>query len=79
MLGNVAFFASLRRISSTKSNEDRSGWLAAAPPERQLSPLQLQTTSFGSGLSWQAMMCGAMTTASSSAPARKAAAVAVAK
>ncbi len=62
-----------------RSNDESSGWLAALPPDRQLSPLQLQSTSFGSGLSMQAMMCGAMTTVSSIAPSRKAAAIAVAK
>ena len=52
-----------------------------APPERQLSPPQLQLISFSASGSWQLPSAeatrGAMTMVSSSAPARKAAAVAV--
>ena len=66
-----------------KSNDVRSLWLAATPPERQLSPPQLQLTSFSARTSRQLPSAdatrGAMTIASSSAPARNAAAVAVAK
>jgi len=49
------------------------------PPERQLSPLQLHPTSFGSSLSLQAVKRGAITIVSSSAPARNAAEAAVLK
>ena len=62
-----------------KSNDERSGCVTAIPPERQLSPVQLQPTSFGCSLSLQAVKRGEITTASSSAPARNAAAVTVLK
>jgi hypothetical protein len=61
----------------------RSGWLAAVPPDRQLSPVQLQLTSLVSSLSRQLpaadAILGEITTVSAIAPARKAAAVAVEK
>jgi len=60
-----------------------SGWLAAAPPDRQLSPVQLQLTSFGASVSWQLPAAdairGEITTESSSRPARNAAETAVEK
>jgi hypothetical protein len=66
-----------------KSNEARSGSPTAGPPARQLSGPQLQLiscgckrSSQGASAEWKA---GAITTASSSACARKAAAVAVAE
>jgi hypothetical protein len=59
------------------SNDVRLGWLTEVPPERQLSPVQLQLTSFGASTSWQLpafdAMRGEMTTESSSAPAMNAA------
>src|SRR2546427_12663028 len=73
--GKTLFFATDRTISSMKSNDERSGVVAAMPPERQLSPLQLQPTSFGSSLSLHAVKRGAIPTVSSSAPARNAAEV----
>src|ERR1035437_6980276 len=80
-LGKMSFFASLRRISSVKSNEVNFSWLVAVPPERQLSPAQLQLTSLGANWSRQLpaleARCGAMTMVSSSAPLRNAAARAV--
>ncbi len=75
-LGNVDLTASLRRISSTKSNDDSAGLSRAGPPVRQLV---CQTTSFGSARSLASIMCGAITTVSSSAPARKAADIVVRK
>jgi hypothetical protein len=75
--------ASFFRIRSTKSNDVRSGWLAAVPPERQLSPVQLQLTSFAASVSRQLPAAdatrGEITTESSSAPARNVAATAVEK
>ena len=66
-----------------KPKEVRSGSLAAAPPERQLSPSQLQLTSCGSSLSlqspWADRNVGAITMVSPSAPAMNAAPVAVRK
>jgi hypothetical protein len=62
-----------------KSNDVTSGCVAATPPERQLSPLQLHPTSFGSSLSLQAVNRGEITTVSSRAPPRNAAVVAVVK
>ena len=56
---------------------------SAAPPERQLSPLHGQLTSFGASLSWQPRSLdakrGEMTIVFSSASARNAAASAVRK
>src|ERR1019366_8302325 len=82
-LGKTSFFASLRRISSVKSNDVNFSLLVAVPPERQLSPVQLQVTSLGANWSRQLpvldAMRGAMTMVSSSAPPRKAAARAVRK
>ena len=66
-----------------KSNDVRLLSLAATPPDRQLSPTQLQLTSFGASWSWQRPSAdairGAITTVSSSAFARNAAVVAVRK
>src|ERR1017187_5682642 len=82
-LGKTSFLASLRRISSVKSNDVNFSLLAAVPPERQLSPAQLQLTSLGANWSWQLPVLeatrGAMTMVSSSAPPRNAAARAVRK
>jgi len=39
--GKASFLASLRRISSTKSNDVSLSLLGGLPPERQLLPLQL--------------------------------------
>src|SRR3954463_12891888 len=82
-LGNICLFASFFRIASMKSKDVRSLWLGGHHHERQLSPPQLQLTSFGASTSRQPPSAdatrGAITTASSSAPARNAAAVAVAK
>src|SRR5262249_22223500 len=82
-LGNVFLLASFRRISSTKSNDVRSLFTGDTPPERQLSPPQLQLTSFVSSASRQLPSAdairGAITIESSSAPARNAAVVAVRK
>ena len=76
-------FASLRRIWSTKSNDVRAGFFGAEPPERQLSPVQLQLTSLASSVSWQLpsldAIRGEITTVSSSARPRNAAVVAVVK
>src|ERR1035438_10129897 len=52
-LGKKSFFASLRRISSVKSNDVNFSLLVAVPPERQLSPAQLQLTSLGANWSRQ--------------------------
>ena len=49
------------------------------PPDFQLSPPHGQLISFGSSVSVPQTMRGAMTTVSSIAPARKAAALAVSK
>ena len=57
-----------------KSNDASAGSLVAAPPARQLSPPQLQLTSFGCSLSAQSgseeRNAGAITRVSPSAPAR---------
>jgi len=79
--GKRLLFASFFRIASMKSNDERSLLPGAAPPERQLSPPQLQLISFSASASRQLPSAdatrGAITIESSSAAARKAAAVAV--
>src|ERR1017187_783025 len=81
-LGNAFLDASLRRTSSVKSNDVILASPVAAPPERQIS--QGQLTSLGARTSRQLPPAleakrGAITTVSSSAPATKAAAVALRK
>ena len=64
-----------------KSNDVSVGWLVEVPPDRQLSPRQLQLTSFAASLSLQPgsdeTRCGEITTVSSMASPRKAAVIAV--
>jgi hypothetical protein len=67
-----------------KSYDVRRGSLDATPPERQLSPPQLQLTSFAASSSRQPLPSleanrGEITSESSSPPARNAAAKAVRK
>ena len=72
----------MRRISSTKSKDVTAGWVIEGPPERQV--LQCQLISFSARASRHPVpsllaMRGEMTSVFSSAPPRKAAAVAVRK
>src|SRR5258708_13559132 len=82
--GKTSFRASRRRISSIKSYEVSSLLLAETPPDRQLSPEQLQLISFAASVSLHPRPSldakrGAITIVSSSALARNAAASPVRK
>src|SRR5579871_6267239 len=77
--GKTFLSASLRTISSTKSNDVIVEFDGDAPPERHEFWPSGHITSFAAGLSWAAVKCGATTIVFSSAPARNAAAVLVSK
>src|SRR6476620_3105799 len=77
--GNVFLSASLRTISSMKSNDESVGCDGDMPPARQLTLPFGHTTSLASGLSGDAIRRGDRMIVLSRAPARNPAAVAVSK
>jgi hypothetical protein len=77
--GKTSLRDSFRSNSSAKSNDRSLSSFVAVPPERQLSPLHGQLTSFGARVSRHPLLLfaanrGEMTMVSSSAPARNVAA-----
>src|SRR5437868_15278745 len=74
-LGKSFLLASLMTSVSRKPNAVSVGLVGEAPPDRQFSPPSGHITSFGAGLSLDAMKCGATMMVFSRAPAMKPAAI----
>ena len=77
--GKIFLSASLRTISSKKSNDEIVGFVGDIPPDRHEFWPSGHMISLADGLSWPAMNRGATMMVLSSAPARKPAAVLVSK
>jgi len=78
-LGKSFLLASFTTSVSRKPNAVSAGLVGDAPPDRQFSPRSGHMTSFGAGLSFDAMKCGATMIVLSIAPARNPAAIDVSK